>query len=66
MAACLGGRGSYWTSPDADELCGRRPQNDASRRCWRRSVGGAVAAGAYYAPGCVQVVDVYGQVYTRC
>jgi len=27
---------------------------------------GAVAAGAYYGSGCVQVVDAYGQLVTRC
>jgi hypothetical protein len=44
-----------------------------ARRTTRRAVvgtavvGGAVAAGAYYgAPGCVQAVDAYGRVYTRC
>ena len=44
-----------------------------ARRTTRRAgvggavVGGAVAAGAYYAtPGCAEVVDAYGQVYTRC
>jgi len=44
-----------------------------ARRTTRRAVvggavvGGAVAAGAYYAaPTCAQVVDAYGQVYTRC
>ena len=43
-----------------------------ARRTTRRAVvggavvGGAVAAGAYAAPSCVQVVDAYGQVYTRC
>jgi hypothetical protein len=44
-----------------------------ARRTTRRAVvggavvGGAVAAGAYYAaPSCAQVVDAYGQVYTRC
>jgi hypothetical protein len=42
-----------------------------ARRTTRRAVagaavvGGAVAAGAY-ATSCVQVVDAYGQVYTRC
>ncbi|WP_283817988.1 hypothetical protein [Bradyrhizobium canariense] len=25
-----------------------------------------VAAGAYYAPTCAQVVDAYGRVVTRC
>ena len=45
-----------------------------ARRTTRRAVvggavvGGAVAAGAYYGAGptCAQVVDAYGQVYTRC
>ena len=46
-----------------------------ARRTTRRAVvggavvGGAVAAGAYgtyYAPTCVQVVDVYGRVVTQC
>ena len=27
---------------------------------------GAAAAGAYYGSGCVQVVDAYGRVVTRC
>jgi hypothetical protein len=43
-----------------------------ARRTTRRAVvggavvGGAVASGAYAAPSCAQVVDAYGQVYTRC
>ena len=40
-----------------------------ARRTTRRAVGvgaGAVAAGAYYGSGCVQVVDAYGQLVTRC
>ena len=43
-----------------------------ARRTTRRAVvyGGAAAAaaaGAYaVTPGCAQVVDAYGQVYTRC
>jgi len=40
-----------------------------ARRTTRRAVGvGAVgvAAGAYYGSSCVQVVDAYGQVVTRC
>jgi hypothetical protein len=40
-----------------------------ARRTTRRAVAvgaAAGAAGAYYAPGCVQVVDAYGQVVTRC
>jgi hypothetical protein len=42
-----------------------------ARRTTRRAVvggavvGGAVAAGAY-GSSCAQVVDAYGQVYTRC
>jgi hypothetical protein len=40
-----------------------------ARRTTRRAVAvgaGAAAAGAYYAPGCAQVVNAYGQVVTRC
>jgi hypothetical protein len=40
-----------------------------ARRTTRRAVAvGAVAgtAGAYYGSSCVQVVDAYGQVTTRC
>jgi hypothetical protein len=41
-----------------------------ARRTTRRAVAvgaGAAAAGAYYAaPGCVQAVNAYGQVVTRC
>jgi len=40
-----------------------------ARRTTRRAVAvgaGAAAAGAYYGAGCVQVVDAYGQVVTRC
>ena len=42
-----------------------------ARRTTRRAIvyGGAAAAaaGAYaITPGCAQVVDAYGQVYTRC
>jgi hypothetical protein len=43
-----------------------------ARRTTRRAVagaavvGGTVAAGAYLAPTCAQVVDAYGRVYTRC
>ena len=31
-----------------------------------QSTNGAAAAGAYYGSGCVQVVDAYGRVVTRC
>jgi len=40
-----------------------------ARRTTRRAVAvgaAAGAAGAYYGPGCVQVVDAYGQIVTRC
>jgi hypothetical protein len=40
-----------------------------ARRTTRRAVAvgaAAGAAGAYYAPSCVQVVDAYGRVRTRC
>ncbi len=42
-----------------------------ARRTTRRAVVGgaamgAAAAGAYYGGNCYQVVDAYGQIYTRC
>jgi hypothetical protein len=40
-----------------------------ARRTTRRAVAvgaAAGAAGAYYGSGCVEVVDVYGRVTTRC
>lgn len=40
-----------------------------ARRTTRRAVAvgaAAGAAGAYYAPSCVQVVDAYGRVTVRC
>jgi hypothetical protein len=40
-----------------------------ARRTTRRAVAvgaGAAAAGAYYGSGCVQVVDAYGRLVTRC
>ena len=41
-----------------------------ARRTTRRAVAvgaaGAAAAGAYYGSSCVQVVDAYGRVTTRC
>jgi hypothetical protein len=43
-----------------------------ARRTTRRAVvggamvGGVVAAGAYAAPGCAQVVDAYGRIYSQC
>ncbi len=40
-----------------------------ARRTTRRAVAvgaAAGAAGAYYGPTCVQVVDAYGRLVTRC
>jgi hypothetical protein len=43
-----------------------------ARRTTRRAVAAGAAvgavgvAGAYYGPSCVQVVDAYGRVTTRC
>jgi hypothetical protein len=41
-----------------------------TRRAVRRGAYYGAAAGAYYgapaAPGCVQAVDAYGRIYTRC
>ena len=41
-----------------------------ARRTTRRAVAvgaaGAVAYGAYAAPGCVQVADAYGRIVTQC
>lgn len=39
-----------------------------ARRTTRRAVavGAAGAAGAYYGTSCVQVVDAYGRIVTRC
>lgn len=40
-----------------------------ARRTTRRAVAvgaGAAAAGAYYGSSCVQVVDAYGRIVTRC
>ena len=40
-----------------------------ARRTTRRAVAvgaAAGAAGAYYGPACVQVVDAYGRIVTRC
>jgi hypothetical protein len=48
-----------------------------ARRTTRRAIGAGVAAGAVYggavygapvvvAPSCVQTVDPYGRIYTRC
>lgn len=38
-----------------------------ARRTTRRTIAAGAAVGAtVYAPGCVQVVDAYGRIYTRC
>ena len=68
-----------WQFGQAEARIGRpmTPMSYAgvARRTTRRAVvggavvGGAVAAGAYYAAprsGCVQVVDAYGRIVTRC
>jgi hypothetical protein len=59
--------------PEAQARVGRplTPMSYAgvARRTTRRAVAvgaGAAAAGAYYAPSCVQAVDAYGRVVTRC
>lgn len=59
--------------PEAQARIGRplTPMSYAgvARRTTRRAVAvgaAAGAAGAYYAPSCVQVVDAYGRVTVRC
>jgi hypothetical protein len=37
-----------------------------ARRTTRRAVGAGVAVGATMGAGCVQVVDAYGRIVTRC
>jgi hypothetical protein len=81
FAAGLSWNGSNVASngvfPQAEARIGRplTPMSYAgvARRTTRRAVavgaGAAavgVAAGAYYAPSCVQVVDAYGRIVTRC
>jgi len=79
-AACLltGGPGSGWLVSQAEAVIGRplTPLSYAgvARRTTRRAVaagavGGAVVvapAPVVVAPACVQAVDVYGRIYTRC
>ena len=66
------GRSQGRPSVDADELRRCCEADDAPSCSRRRCVGGAVAAGAYYAapvvvaPACSQVVDVYGRIATVC
>ena len=62
----LVGRGPHRAATDADELCRRRAQDNASGGCRRRCGRRRGVAGAYYGSSCVQVVDAYGQVVTRC
>jgi hypothetical protein len=67
---------SEWTISRAQAVIGRpaTPMSYAgvARRTTRRAVAvgaaGAAAAGTYYyaAPGCVQVVNSYGQIVYRC
>jgi hypothetical protein len=68
------GRGSFMTSAQA--IIGRplTPLSYAgvARRTTRRAVVGGAVVGAtmarpmVVAPACVQAVDVYGRIYTRC
>lgn len=68
-----GGVGTSFVS-EAQAVIGRplTPMSYAgvARRTTRRAVVGAGvaagAAGAYYGSSCVQVVDAYGRVTTRC
>jgi hypothetical protein len=67
---------SEWSISKAEAVIGRpaTPMSYAgvARRTTRRAVAvgaaGAAAAGTYYyaAPGCVQVVNSYGQIVYRC
>jgi hypothetical protein len=66
----VGGNGFF---PEAQARVGRplTPMSYAgvARRTTRRAVAvgaAAGAAGAYYGPSCVQAVDAYGRVVTRC
>ncbi|SFI31814.1 hypothetical protein [Bradyrhizobium sp. cf659] len=50
-------------------ISSRKIYAGVARRTTRRAVGVGVAAGAagaYYGASCVQVVDAYGRVTTRC
>jgi len=76
----IGSGNEGWQFGQAEARRGRplTPMSYAgvARRTTRRAVvggavvgGAAVAAGAYYAAprsGCVQVVDAYGRIVTRC
>jgi len=74
----FGNENASWVTPlalvsQADARIGRplTPMSYAgvARRTTRRAVAAGAAAGAYYgAPtaACVQAVDAYGRVYTRC
>jgi hypothetical protein len=72
-----GGQSAFVSSADARIGRPLTPMSYAgvARRTTRRAVAvGAVGAGAYYAApvvvaprgGCVQAVDAYGRIYTRC
>jgi hypothetical protein len=74
VALSFNERGSSFIS-EAQAVIGRplTPMSYAgvARRTTRRAVAVGTAAGAYgaygaYGPGCVQVVDAYGRVVTRC
>ncbi|MGJ4958716.1 hypothetical protein ACQR1H_23985 [Bradyrhizobium sp. HKCCYLRH2015] len=66
------GTGSGSLFSEAEARIGRplTPMSYAgvARRTTRRAVavGAAGAAGVYYGSSCVQVVDAYGRVTTRC
>ncbi len=65
------GEGSFFSEAKARVGRPLTPMSYAgvARRTTRRAVAvgaAAGAAGAYYAPSCVQVVDAYGRVVTRC
>jgi len=78
-AACLltGGPGSGWFVSQAEAVIGRplTPLSYAgvARRTTRRAVAAGAAGAVVVAPApvvvvpaCVQAVDVYGRIYTRC
>jgi hypothetical protein len=64
--------GSGWLVSQASAVIGRplTPLSYAgvARRTTRRAVvgGAVVVAPVIVAPTCVQAVDVYGRIYTRC
>jgi hypothetical protein len=57
--------GAYDSQQDTSGSNSRRDNGRTTRRAVAAGAG-AAAAGAYVAPGCVQVVDAYGRLVTRC